>query len=419
MILFCVCNRCLLDYNPNGQQQYIVHFIEQDSMKKITIAFAWGGSWWHVYPIRSLLQHIDSHEEFYTKIESILWFGSAWSLEQKEAIQLTNSLHNVTLHFAKIVSWKLRREKSLRAFWKNFVDMGFRLPWWIMKTFVYLLVNKVDIIFCKWWHVAWPVILVARLLRIPIVVHESDTKPGLINKLAARYAIKKFTWFDNVFPWAITVGQILSQDMLYETTTPLLQESTTSLKDKIVSLHKQEKPLVFVSGWSQWGRVLYQTLIDEIATKKSLQDNYNFVIVMGFLNADYFKKQTLPSNILPIDYASQQEMAMCMYYSDLAILRGGTTTLAECKIYDLPLIIVPLPVTHDQKKNAAYYQVMYGDISLDQDDKNFADLLTKSILQYHWCKKKHQTTQRNQKISHAKDIIISTLVASKHQPVAK
>lgn len=66
--------------------------------------------------------------------------------------------------------------------------------------------------------------------------------------------------------------------------------------------------------------------------------------------------------------------------ADLGIVRGGTTTLAECKLFDLPLVIVPLPVTHDQVKNTQYYVEHYGDISISQNDKNFIHLLYKSLV---------------------------------------
>jgi len=44
--------------------------------------------------------------------------------------------------------------------------------------------------------VALPVVLAAALLRRKVVVHESDTRPGLVNKIAARFAKKTFTGFE-------------------------------------------------------------------------------------------------------------------------------------------------------------------------------------------------------------------------------
>jgi UDP-N-acetylglucosamine:LPS N-acetylglucosamine transferase len=45
------------------------------------------------------------------------------------------------------------------------------------------------------------------------------------------------------------------------------------------------------------------------------------------------------------------------YYlnSDIAITRAGTTSLAEQQLFDLKLIMIPIPWTHDQKDNAKWY----------------------------------------------------------------
>lgn len=95
----------------------------------------------------------------------------------------------------------------------------------------------------------------------------------------------------------------------------------------------------------------------------------------------------------------------------MAIVRGGTTTLAECKLFDLPLVIVPLPVTHDQATNAQFYVANYHDICISQNDVDFVSLLStyiaktqsKNIL-FDYSKTKHQ-------ISHAKIIILDAILS--------
>lgn len=64
---------------------------------------------------------------------------------------------------------------------------------------------------------------------------------------------------------------------------------------------------------------------------------------------------------------------------DIAITRGGTTSLAEQKLYDLKQIIVPIPWTHDQYDNAKRYAKHHNDIRLNQRDHDFEQQLTKSI----------------------------------------
>jgi UDP-N-acetylglucosamine:LPS N-acetylglucosamine transferase len=105
-------------------------------------------------------------------------------------------------------------------------------------------------------------------------------------------------------------------------------------------------------------------------------------------------------------------MGLLYAQSDMAIVRGGTTTLAECKIFDLPLAIVPLPVTHDQAKNAQYYVEKYQDICISQNNHNFIDILYNVII--HTKKKEHIFDVNKTKIiiQQSKTIILDMMLLS-------
>ena len=45
-----------------------------------------------------------------------------------------------------------------------------------------------------------PVVIAGKILKKKIILHESDTKPGMANKICARFATKIFTGFEGVFP---------------------------------------------------------------------------------------------------------------------------------------------------------------------------------------------------------------------------
>ena len=55
-------------------------------MKKIL--FTGGGTWWHIFPIKALIEKIPSEYE-------ILWVGEKWKLENKIANQLKENWYNV------------------------------------------------------------------------------------------------------------------------------------------------------------------------------------------------------------------------------------------------------------------------------------------------------------------------------------
>lgn len=68
-----------------------------------------------------------------------------------------------------------------------------------------------------------------------------------------------------------------------------------------------------------------------------------------------------------------------MSASDSAITRGGTTFLAELKLFGLKLVIIPIPWTHDQEANAQWYVSHHADISLDQESESFSSDLADAV----------------------------------------
>jgi len=80
-------------------------------------------------------------------------------------------------------------------------------------------------------------------------------------------------------------------------------------------------------------------------------------------------------------------MGELCYNCDIAITRAGTTSLAEQKLYDMKLFIVPIAWTHDQYDNAYRYQEHYNDIMIDQKDENFLNKLVMEIKKHRDFKK--------------------------------
>jgi len=75
-------------------------------------------------------------------------------------------------------------------------------------------------------------------------------------------------------------------------------------------------------------------------------------------------------------------MGMVYNYCDIALKRAGTTSLAEQKLYDMKLLIVPISWTHDQYENAKYYVNHYQDLLIDQKKSDFERRLGQTFGQF-------------------------------------
>lgn len=83
--------------------------------------------------------------------------------------------------------------------WGNITGLvGFTVG--ILQSFWRLVLpgKRPDVIFLKGGFVGLPVGLVARLFRIPYVVHESDAVPGLANRLLMKHAAVVATGWDEL-----------------------------------------------------------------------------------------------------------------------------------------------------------------------------------------------------------------------------
>ncbi len=82
-----------------------------------------------------------------------------------------------------IPAGKIRRYFSLLNFTDAFVTViG------IMKAIITLYGIYPDVVFGKGGYASFPTLVAARLLRIPVVIHESDSRPGKVNAWAAKFA---------------------------------------------------------------------------------------------------------------------------------------------------------------------------------------------------------------------------------------
>jgi UDP-N-acetylglucosamine--N-acetylmuramyl-(pentapeptide) pyrophosphoryl-undecaprenol N-acetylglucosamine transferase len=237
------------------------------------------------------------------------------------------------------------------------------------------------------------VVLAAALLRRKIIVHESDTRSGLVNKIAHRFAKMTFTGFDGALAKSTTIGQILSDDIIIDT-----HPEFTS------------KTLVLISGGSQGSKRLYHNIHHIIEFTPELQQNYEFFIILGLENEKMSTQFDKFHHVHTHGFVSQKQMGELYNICDIAITRGGTTSLAEQKLYDLKQIIVPIPWTHDQYDNAKRYAKHHNDIRLNQRDNDFEQQLKNTIIQFKGFKKTRQQKDKKAIIAEAKKIVWEAMI---------
>jgi len=224
------------------------------------------------------------------------------------------------------------------------------------------------VLFCKWWYVALPVSFAAKIVWVPVLLHESDMHAWLTNRLVSKVAKICFTGFAWVFPKKkeIVVWQILSGNLLKKMPVEF-------------SGIDNEKTTVIVMWWSQWAWAIFEC-IEELTIKFS---NMQFIVVTWTKNENRRTDLSIEWHSWTTWFVSQEELAYIYELCDISITRWSMTSLAEQHLFWIKKIIVPLPFTgwNHQEYNADRLVSERGDNKVLQNDKLW-EWLVESLSQY-------------------------------------
>lgn len=202
-----------------------------------------------------------------------------------------------------------------------------------------------NVIFSKGGFVALPVALAAKILKIPIVTHDSDAVPGLANRIIGRWASAVATGMpaDNYdYPKAKVRYVGIPIDTKVKKVTPKLQVEYK----KQLNLPKDSMVLLIAGGSS--GSTQINNLITQIA-KELLETHLQLHIIhlAGAAN-----EQSVRQSYSGLNNALNQRVSVLAgtdeFYklagaADLIITRAGATTIAELAAAGKTALIIPSP----------------------------------------------------------------------------
>lgn len=323
-----------------------------DNKKPYKIVFVGGGTGGHISPNIAIIDEIKKVCKKKDIFVDFLYIGRMSGIE-KEIVEKKGII------FKGIFTGKLRRYWH----WRNFTDLFLILMGFIQSFFI-LLFNRPKIIFAKGGFVTVPFCLAAVLLRIPFVIHESDSFLGLSNKILLPFAKKLYLGFPPEAYESSLKLSIRHANKILFTGNPVREEIFESHIDKKLFCTKYglnpRKKIIFVFGGSQ-GAEGINKLIGELIGK--IVPKYILLHATGRENENYFKEGFFDlsekdrNDYLVFGYV-REEMADFLNNADLVISRAGANAIAEIIVLKKPSIIIPFPYASSdhQKKNASFLQ---------------------------------------------------------------
>jgi len=286
----------------------------------------------------------------------LLYVGSH-KLQDKELTEAAG------FQFRAISTGKLRRYFSLQ----NLAD-SFKFFKGISEAQKILREFKPNVVFAKGGYVALPVVMAARRLKIPVVIHESDSRLGLTNRLAIASASKIAVSFPVANYMKAQPKLAKYKNKFVYTGLPIAEGIINAPRKKFFT---NNRPIVLVAGGSQGAlaisKILWQTLPELLA-------KYNIIHQAGIQNYDKARdiKKELPGN-LGRNYVVMgfdvDEYRKAMKAADLIVARAGSS-IFEFQVLGKPVILIPLPgsANNHQHHNAMFLSSRGAAITIDQKD---------------------------------------------------
>lgn len=340
-----------------------------------------GGSGGHVTPAVAVLKEIKSRQP---DVDIRFWCDKKFEAQTKKIV----SAFDDTIRVDTVASGKLRRYHHLTLvqhilwpslMYKNFVD-GFKMIGGIAQSFYKLVAWRPDVIFTKGGFVCLPVGVAAHVLRIPLVVHDSDAHPGLTNRVLARWASAIGTGAPlEYYHYPASISKYVGVPVSDEFTahTP---EERRALKQEL-GLDPQA-PLTVITGGGL-GSTRLNNLVANTLT--DLQQFTSVVLISGQGQYDELREK-MPADSKQFQlHAFVSTMPQLLGAADVVVARAGATTILELAALKAATILVPneaLTGGH-QIKNAAVYGEAQAAIVLDEEEiVKDTDLFVRSVKLY-------------------------------------
>ncbi|MCA9373789.1 undecaprenyldiphospho-muramoylpentapeptide beta-N-acetylglucosaminyltransferase [Candidatus Peregrinibacteria bacterium] len=351
-------------------------------MPKLThLALTGGGTGGHIVPNIALIQEFK--DKYGDEIE-LLYIGERHGMEEQ-------MVQDAGVKFVGVMTGKVRRYFS----WQNFLDI-FKIPVGVFQAIGALRKFKPQVVFAKGGFVSFPACVAAWILRIPVVLHESDVVPGLANKMCGRFATKICVSFEEstrYFPKkAVEItGNLVRKDIL---------DGDEKRGQEITGFHGK-KPVILVMGGSQGASFLNNLVWDHL---DEFTKQYQIIHICGKGK----KREIMKDGYRSFEFVGE-DLKDFYALADVVVTRSGAITLSEIGAVGLPAILIPLSrraSRGDQIVNAKAFAKKHAAHVMEEEEFEIAEF---------WSNLEHlsERTTHEQKadVSEASEKIIALLEA--------
>ncbi len=323
------------------------------------IAFTGGNSGGHFFPIIAVAEKVNEITDEKKLLRPSLYYFSNSPYNKK-------LLFENDMHFVQTPSGKLRRSPGLGGILLNIWDMWKTIVG-VIRAVLSLFFVYPDVVFGKGGGASFPTLFAARILRIPVVVHESDSHPGRVNLWAGKFSKRVAVSFPEA-------AQYFNKEKVAVTGQPVRKALTHPLKEGAFEYLKLEAgvPVILILGGSQGAKTINDILIEALP---QLVEKYQIIHQTGANNLDEVQKLSgvvlegsgHVSRYHVFGFLDDLAMRMSAGAATLVISRAGSG-IFELALWGIPSIVIPISDSHGdhQRKNAYNFSRSHACVVIEE-----------------------------------------------------
>ncbi len=229
--------------------------------------------------------------------------------------------------------------------------LGYHLLAGLWRSWKILNLEKPHLVVGTGGYVSFPVVMLAALMKVPTMIQEQNSYPGISTRFLARFAERVCLSYPD------STGYFPVGSKFKVIGNPVRPDATEG--NRIEALRAfgldQDKKTIFVFGGSQGAHAINRVLLECL---NSLKPEWQILWQTGERDLAEVLRKTTGCPIKCAVYPFIHDMKSAYAAADLVVARAGALTLAEITACGKPSILIPYPfaAADHQKHNARTLQ---------------------------------------------------------------
>ncbi len=289
------------------------------------------------------------------KEDKVIVMGRKHAFEEDTALSLEyQTMTSRNIPFISLMTGRLQRHFS-----RHTIPSLLKTPYGLIQAYIGLRTLRPDVVLSFGGYVAVPVAIAAKLLRIPIVVHEQTLEAGASNIFVGKFARKICISWESSAPFFPASKTVLTGNPVRKYPISNTPASTVKRGEQL-PIPNGEDPLLYITGGSSGSHAINELVegaLEKLIKKYRIIHQTGDAKLYGDFDRLIEKRESLgeeKDRYIVTKFVKPEEVAQILEKADLIISRSGMNTVTELLYFEKPSLLIPLPISqnNEQGKNA-------------------------------------------------------------------